>query len=158
MEGFMNIKYSMTEEYVYEFYQQLGVADSSQLNINYLSNALNVAVYYLETKSKLILDGRDVFIVIDSRLSEASQLEAFYHELAHLLLNHELCASRSLFEYFEQKADNLIQYLALPSYLIEKSEVDISDPNYVQKISEEFGMEFNFTFKRLNKLKDLRNN
>ena len=152
----MNTKQSITEEYIYNFYQRIGVDDSSQLNIDYLSDALNIAVYYLETKSKLILDGSDVFVIIDSRLSRELQLEAFYHELAHLLLNHDLCETRSLFNHFEQKADNLIQYLALPSYLIKQSEIDVNDPNYVQKISEEFGMEFDFTFKRLNKLRDLR--
>lgn len=151
----MNTKQSTVEEYIYNFYQRIGVTDSSQLNINYLSDALNIAVYYLETKSKLIWDGKDVFVIIDSRLSKTLQLEAFYHELAHLLLNHDLCRTCSLFNHFEQKADNLIQYLALPSYLIKQSEVDVNDPNYVQKISEEFGMEFEFTFQRLNKLKDL---
>lgn len=152
----MNTKQSITEEYIYNFYQRIGVDDSSQLNIDYLSDALNIAVYYLETKSKLILDGSDVFVIIDSRLSKELQLEAFYHELAHLLLSHDLCETRSLFNHFEHKADNLIQYLALPSYLIEQSEIDVNDPNYVQKISEEFGTEFDFTFKRLNKLRDLR--
>lgn len=152
----MNTKQSTTEEYIYNFYRQIGVCDSSQLNIDYLSDALNIAVYYLETRSKLILDGSDVFVIIDSRLSKELQLEAFYHELAHLLLNHDLCETRSLFNHFEQKADNLIQYLALPSYLIKQSEIDVNDPNYIQKISEEFGMEFDFTFNRLNKLRDLR--
>lgn len=152
----MTTKQYTIEEYVYNLYQQIGIADSSQLNIEYLSDALNIVVYYLETRSKLILDGSDVFVIIDSRLSKELQLEAFYHELAHLLLNHDLCGTYSLFNHFEQKADNLIQYLALPSYLIKQSEIDVNDPNYVQKISEEFGMEFDFTFNRLNKLRDLR--
>lgn len=152
----MTTKQYTIEEYVYNLYQQIGIADSSQLNIEYLSDALNIVVYYLETRSKLILDGSDVVVIIDSRLSKELQLEAFYHELAHLLLNHDLCGTYSLFNHFEQKADNLIQYLALPSYLIKQSEIDVNDPNYVQKISEEFGMEFDFTFNRLNKLRDLR--
>ena len=50
-----------------------------------------------------------------------------------------------------------MKYLAIPLHLINESEADKNDPLYTQKLSEEFGMEFDFTFNRLNKLRDFGN-
>ncbi len=187
---------------VIDSYLSLGVTKIEDLTIDNLSRKFGVKIYYYDLDSFLCRGNKGDCIVIDSRKEKRQQRSDFFHELAHYVLDHYASSNRLMSIYCEGKADTLMNYLAIPLHLINKSDVDFhelahyvldhyassnrlmsiycegkadtlmnylaiplhlinksdvdkNDPFYTQKMSEEFGMEFDFTFKRLNKLKDL---
>lgn len=143
------------DKFVSDLYLSLGITKIEDLTIENLSRTFGVKIYYYDLDSFLFRGNKGDCIVIDSRKEEPQQRSDFFHELAHYVLDHYASSNRLMSIYCEGKADTLMNYLAIPLHLINKSDVDKNDPFYTQKMSEEFGMEFDFTFKRLNKLKDL---
>ncbi len=150
------MKINRLDKFASDLYVSLGIDKIENLSIDNLSLKFGLYQYYTDLNSCIIRDEQADYVIVNSTLSSQRQRAEFFHELAHYVLNHYPSPSLSLTEYFEGKADTLMLYLAIPLHLLQQSEIDINDPNYVQKISEEFGMEFDFTFKRLNKLRDLR--
>lgn len=143
------------DKFVSDLYLSLGVTKIEDLTIDNLSRKFGVKIYYYDLDSFLCKGDKGDCIVIDSRKEKRQQRSDFFHELAHYVLDHYASSNKLMSIYCEGKADTLMNYLAIPLHLINKSDVDKNDPFYTQKMSEEFGMEFDFTFKRLNKLKDL---
>lgn len=143
------------DKFASDLYLSLGVTKIEDLTIDNLSRKFGVKIYYYDLDSFLCRGNKGDCIVIDSRKEKRQQRSDFFHELAHYVLDHYASSNRLMSIYCEGKADTLMNYLAIPLHLINKSDVDKNDPFYTQKMSEEFGMEFDFTFKRLNKLKDL---
>lgn len=148
---YKNYMISVPEIEISKLYQKFRVVDPSHLNIDYLSEAFDINVYFLKTNSKLILDGDDVYIIIDSRLSNVKQLESFYHELAHYLLRHSSTTTLSLFKYFEFKADNLIQYLAIPLHMLEF--IDFTSDYLINEITYQFNISRDLAYKRIENIK-----
>ena len=142
---------SIAEIEVSKVYRQFGVVQPSHLTIDTLCEIFNINVYFLKAGSKLILDGDDVFIIIDSRLTEREQLEIFYHELAHFLLDHRPTITLSLFQYFETKADNLIQYLAFPLHMLQF--IDFESEYLIHEMADQFNVSWDLAYKRLENIK-----
>lgn len=143
------------DKFASDLYLSLGVTKIEDLSIENLSCKFGVKIYYYDLESFLYKSDNGDCIVIDSRRNNMQQRSDFFHELAHYLLEHYSSSNKLITNYFEGKADTLMGYLAIPLHLIETSEVDFDDPNYIQKMSAEFGMEFDLTFQRLNKLRNL---
>lgn len=143
---------SVAEIEISKLYQQFGVVEPSHLNIHHLSEIFNINVYFLETNSKLILDGDDVFMIIDSRTNQTEQLESFYHELAHYLLEHRPTDTLPLFEYFEMKADYLIKYLAIPLHMLKH--IDFESDYLVHEIAYQFNISRDLAYKRIENIKN----
>ncbi|MFQ6895337.1 MAG: ImmA/IrrE family metallo-endopeptidase [Turicibacter sp.] len=99
----------------------------------------------------MILDGDDVFIILNSRLTEREQLEDFYHELAHFLLDHRPTTTLSLFNYFEMKADNLIQYLAIPIHMF--NYIDFESDYLIHEMAGQFNISWELAYRRLENIK-----
>lgn len=143
------------DRYISDLYISLGIKKVEDLSIENLSHKFKIKSRYYDLDSFILRDAEADYIVINSQNDKLNQRSDFFHELAHYILDHYSSSNELLVGYFEGKAETLTEYLAIPLHLLKQSEVDVNDPNYVQKISEEFGTEFDFTFKRLNKLKDL---
>ncbi len=150
------MKINRLDKYIADLYISLGINKVDDLTIENLSHKFKIKSRYYDLDSFILRDEEVDYIFINHKNNELKQRFDFFHELAHYILDHYSSSNELLVGYFEGKADTLTEYLAIPLHLLQRSEIDIDDPNYVQKISEEFGMEFDFTFNRLNKLKDLR--
>lgn len=144
------------DRYISDLYISLGIKKVEDLSIENLSHKFKIKSRYYDLDSFILRDAEADYIVINSQINKLKQRSDFFHELAHYILDHYSSSNELLVGYFEGKAETLAEYLAIPLHLLQRSEIDVNDPNYVQKISEEFGTEFDFTFKRLNKLRDLR--
>ncbi len=144
------------DKFASDLYLSLGITKIEDLSIENLSHKFGIETRYSDFGSFMHRRTDGTLIVLDSTEKVTVQRSEFFHELAHYILEHYSSSNKLVTDYFEGKAETLMEYLAIPIHLIEKSEIEINDPNYVQKISEEFGTEFDFTFKRLNKLRDLR--
>lgn len=149
------MKVNRLDKFVSDLYLSLGITKIEDLTIENLSRTFGVKIYYYDLDSFLFRGNKGNCIVIDSRKEEHQQRSDFFHELAHYILDHYTSSNKLMSIYCEGKADTLMGYLAIPLHLIETSEVDFDDPNYIQKMSAEFGMEFDLTFQRLNKLRNL---
>lgn len=149
------MKVNRLDKFASDLYLSLGITKIEDLSIENLSRKFGIKICYYDLESFLYKSANGDCIVIDSRKNDTQQRSDFFHELAHYILDHYSTSNKLMTCYFEGKADTLMNYLAIPLHLIKKIEIDTNDPFYTQKISEEFGMEFEFTFQRLNKLKDL---
>ncbi|MDB8552192.1 ImmA/IrrE family metallo-endopeptidase [Turicibacter sanguinis] len=149
--NYKNYITSVSEIEIAKLYRQFGIVAPSDLTIDTLSEIFNINVYFLKTESKLILDGDDVFIILNSRLTEREQLEDFYHELAHFLLDHRPTTTLSLFNYFEMKADNLIQYLAIPIHMF--NFIDFESDYLIHEMAGQFNISWELAYKRLENIK-----
>ena len=98
-------QFSFLEKEVSDLYSTYGINTPSDLTIENISIALNINVYFRELSAKLIIDDKEVYIILDSRQPKRKQYEDFYHELAHLLLSHSTAVTLPLFHYFEDQSE-----------------------------------------------------
>ena len=144
-------QFSFLEKEVSDLYSTYGINTPSDLTIENISIALNINVYFRELSAKLIIDDKEVYIILDSRQPKRKQYEDFYHELAHLLLSHSTAVTLPLFHYFENRADNLIQYLAIPYNML--GFIDFKSDNLIEEVSTQFNVNYDLALKRIDNIK-----
>ena len=132
-------------------YKELKIIHIHELNIENLGKAFKVPICYTELGSAYIRQNTRCVILVDTTKDLYLQKEEFYHELAHFILDHHLCGNKTLIDYFEAKADNLIQYLALPIHLV--IQCDLNSPFVIEELSELFGVSYDLVYKRLEQIK-----
>lgn len=144
-------QFSFLEKEISDLYSTYRINTPSDLTIENISIALNINVYFRELSAKLIIDDKEVYIILDSRQPKRKQYEDFYHELAHLLLSHSTAATLPLFHYFENRADNLIQYLAIPYNML--GFIDFKSDNLIEEVSTQFNVNYDLALKRIDNIK-----
>ncbi len=98
-----------------------GVTSLWHLNIYDLANAFEVKVKYLPIDSTILFYDKNTVIIINDRESARNQYSQFLHELSHHIQEHIAYQYLDNFQlkYFEMKANYLVQYLAIPYFLID---------------------------------------
>lgn len=139
--------------FISNLYKDLKILYINELNIENLGNAFKVPLCYTDLGSAFIRQNNRCVILVDNTKAPYLQKEEFYHELSHYILDHYLCGNTQLIAYFEAKADNLIQYLAIPLHMI--NQCDLTSPYAPQLLSEAFGVSYELAFKRIEQLKYL---
>ena len=145
-------QFSFLEKWISDLYSTFGINSPCDLTIENISLALNIDVYFLEISAKLIIDDKEIYIILDSRDTRRKQLEDFYHELAHLLLSHSAVTTPPLFWHFENKADNLIPYLAIPYHMFRF--INFNSDNLIEEVSTQFNVSYDLAYKRIRNIKE----
>lgn len=129
-----------------------GIQSIFHLNIYDLSNAFKVKVWYLDADNELIRNTKKTIIFIDNRNTERERYINFLHELSHYIQEHASFhyLSEHQVKYFEMKADHLIQYIAMPYFLIDN--VFILDG--VRGVANYFGVPLDLAQKRIDGIKN----
>ncbi len=141
------------DRFIANIYKDLKIMYIHELNIKKLGKAFKVPICYTDLGSAYIRQGNRSIILVDNTKDFYRQKEDFYHELSHYILDHHLCGDAQLINYFEAKADNLVQYLAIPLHMIDQCNLD--SPFIVHEIAEAFGVSYDLAFKRIEQLKHL---
>lgn len=139
--------------FISNLYKDLKILYIHELNIDNLGKAFKVPICYTDLGSAYIRQNTRSAILVDNTKKDYIQKEEFYHELSHFILDHHLCGNAQLISYFEAKADNLVQYLAIPLHLI--NQCDLSSPFIVHEVTEAFGVSHKLAFRRIEQLNDL---
>lgn len=145
-------QFSFLEKWISDLYSTFGINSPCDLTIENISLALNINVYFRGLSVKLIIDDKEVYIILDSRENKKKQYEDFYHELAHYLLSHSTATTPTLFGYFEDKADNLIQYLAIPCHMFRF--INFNSDSLIEEVSTQFNVSYDLALKRIVNIKE----
>lgn len=136
-----------SEEYVNNMYRAIGIHHPHQLNLEEVAARNGIAIYYLPSDSLHIGQA----ILIDERLSEAEQWQAFGHELCHALwhFGNQLTMPMPYQVYQEAKANNFAQYACIPTFMLQNLNMPAHEREAIWMIQETFGVERDFAKKRL---------
>ncbi len=129
-----------------------GINSRWKLNILDISNAFNIYVTYENTRDALLIGKDEIYIVINENHSEQEKYVRFLHELSHYLLEHVSIHELQMhqYKYYEFKANNLVQYIAMPYFLID----DIYSLKTVEGVANYFCLPQKLVRKRLEGIKN----
>lgn len=147
------MKVNRLDYLIMNVYKDLNILHIHELNIENLGIAFRVPICYTDLGSAYIRQGKRCVILVDNTKEPYQQKEEFYHELSHYILDHYLCGNAQLINYFEAKADNLVQYLAIPFHMIDQC--DLESPFIIHEMAEAFGVSYKLALKRIEQLKYL---
>lgn len=127
-----------TERMIHDFYLSIGVDKLDCFNMFYISEALDLTLYFDNQHSKIYLNHTMKLLIIDNRLNQHTQQEDFFHLLAkYLIYDHHLVA---------EKVEELTLHLAIPQHLLVGVELS-SDT-----LSQHFNVTPNFASKRIKQM------
>lgn len=124
-----------------------GINSVFKLNIYDLANAFNIHVKNANINS--IMHDQDACIIfLDERKSERLQYISFLHELSHYIRNDVSVAVQKKWQYnyCELKTNYLVQYIAMPFFLIDKIIIDLKS---VEAVANYFRVTHELARKRL---------
>lgn len=143
--------YSHLEEYIKEFYTQMGIITPSLLDYREISVNIGIKVFYWPDSSQALFANEKPFIFLDETLSQQQQWQEFCHELAHVLLHtgDQFYMSPLFREYQEFKANNFMYHACMPTFMLKDLQLYDYMPQTVMKLQELFNVEYEFSLKRL---------
>jgi len=143
--------YSHLEDYIKEFYTQMGINTPIFLDYREISANLGIEVFYWSDSSQALFANEKPFIFLDETLSQQQQWQEFCHELAHVLLHtgDQFYMSPLFREYQEHKANNFMYHACMPSFMLKDLQLYDYLPQTVMKLQELFNVEYEFSLKRL---------
>ncbi|QVK18098.1 ImmA/IrrE family metallo-endopeptidase [Mycoplasmatota bacterium] len=128
-----------------------GIKSVFKLNIYDLSNAFNIIVRYCDAGNILLTNKNKAAIILNKHKSGKEQYLSFLHELSHYIQEHVSYQylNEHQWKYFELKANGLMQYLAMPYFLMDR----IMDLNTVDAVVNYFYVTEELAQKRLEGIK-----
>ncbi|MGE7672939.1 ImmA/IrrE family metallo-endopeptidase [Lysinibacillus sp. NPDC094403] len=143
--------HSHLEEYIKEFYTQMGIITPSLLDHEEISENSGIKVFYWSDSSQALFANEQPFIFLDETLSQQQQWQEFCHELAHVLLHtgDQFYMSPLFREYQEHKANNFMYHACMPTFMLKDLQLYDCTPYTVLNLQELFNVEYEFALKRL---------
>lgn len=140
-----------TEDFIREFYTQMGILTPQQLNFQTIAIQLEIRLYYWPDKSQALFLKNHAYIFLNEKLKDQQQWQDFCHELAHVLLHsgHQGRMSPLFREYQENKANNFMYHACVPSFMLDELEQSDASAFTVQHVQQLFNVEYDFAVKRL---------
>ncbi|MGX9134005.1 ImmA/IrrE family metallo-endopeptidase [Rummeliibacillus sp. JY-2-4R] len=140
------------EDFIKQFYSQIGIENPEELNIQDIANRLCINVYYWNEQSQALVQRNQAFIFLNIEHSPSVQWQEFCHELGHVLLHagDQMLLPYSFVEYQEFKANNFAYHAAVPTFMLNRLDLPDVYHEAVQLIKKEFHVSGAFAAKRLN--------
>lgn len=128
--------------------EKRGITDIRDYSIEEIADLLEIGLGYTTSTSYAVIIPDGAFIYINNTAPEFIQREEFFHELAHIWLNHNNFIIETMHHlYTEGKADHLMYLLAMPSGIL--STYNMKDNQTISQLSEDFKVSLNFVYKRI---------
>jgi len=145
------VHYSYLEDFIKDFFTQMGILSASLLDFREIAKNLGVKVFFWSDFSQALFANERPFIFLNESLSQQQQCQEFCHELAHVLLHtgDQFYMSPLFREYQEHKANNFMYQACMPTFMLDELQLDDSTPQTVMKLQELFNVEYKFALKRL---------
>ncbi|MGE7947948.1 ImmA/IrrE family metallo-endopeptidase [Lysinibacillus sp. NPDC093688] len=143
--------YSHLEDYIKDFYTQMGILSPSLLDYRKISINIGIKIFYWPDYSQALFANEKPFIFLDETLSQQQRWQEFCHELAHVLLHtgDQFDMSPLFREYQERKANSFMYHACMPTFMLDELKLCDCTANTVLKLQELFNVEYEFALKRL---------
>lgn len=143
----MRYVYSTIEDYVHALYSSIDVTHPRQLDPELIASRVGLGVSYAP-ESSLFLNG---LIIIDNRLSNEEQWQAFGHELCHSLwhVGNQIRLPLPFREYQEEKAMQFSWHACIPTAMLHDLDLPDHEAAAVDMLCTTFCVEPDFARRRL---------
>lgn len=152
----MHRYYSLTpfEQWTEQLWRQAGIREVGQLTIDEVAMRLGVWVHYMSETSQALEYMGMRSILVDKRLSEREQWEAFLHELCHVLRHagNQTLMPRSFCEGQEAEANRFVLYAAIPAFMLAGSKMPDRLDEAAAWMAERFGVTPRLALRRLEQI------
>lgn len=140
------------EDNIQKLYSNLNIHTPQQLNAEYVTQKLNIPLFYWDETSQALFNNGSGYIFLNRNLLPNFKWEEFCHELAHILYHagDQMKMNTMFREYQESKANSFALQAAVPSFMLHK--IDLPNDYYaaVRLIQQTFKVSLSFAMKRLN--------
>ena len=152
----MHRYYSLTpfEQWAEQLWRQAGIREVGQLTIDEVAARLGVWVHYMSETSQALEYMGMRSILVDKRLSEREQWEAFLHELCHVLRHagNQTLMPRSFCEGQEAEANRFVLYAAIPAFMLAGLKMPDRLDEAADWLAERFGVTPRLALRRLEQI------
>lgn len=140
------------EDYIKNFYTQLGIANPLQLKMEEIAQRLNIGLFYWNEPSQALFANGRPFIFLNHLSLPSFQWQDFCHELGHVLWHagDQMRLPTSFVEYQEFKANNFSLHAAVPTFMLNELDLPEVYDEAVRLIQKKFRVSASFAARRLN--------
>jgi len=145
-----------TEDFIENLYTHLGIFLPNQLDLKEITFRLDIQLYYWKNPSQVLFYNDKAYIFLYENLSKQQMWQEFCHELCHALWHS---GSQKVMPYYwiqyqEWKADNFMLHACVPTFMLKKLLLPSEINKAAQFISEQFNVEPELAYKRLQHYSD----
>ncbi|MFJ5565253.1 ImmA/IrrE family metallo-endopeptidase [Lysinibacillus xylanilyticus] len=142
--------YSHLEDYIKDFYLQIGITTPNLLDFREIAEKLGIKVFFWSDSSQALFAKEKPFIFLNESLSKQHQWQEFGHELSHVLLHtgDQFFMSPLFREYQENKANNFMYQFCMPTFMLDELDLYDCTPSTVMQLQKLFNVEYEFALKR----------
>ncbi|GAB1809788.1 ImmA/IrrE family metallo-endopeptidase [Priestia megaterium] len=143
----MNYQTSLLEDWIYQFYKQIGVYSPDQLDFPVIADCLGIQLEFWEVSSRLYKGT----MIIDSRLTPQEQWQEFAHEICHKLRHYgnHMTMPEMFLELQEFQANHFALHFCVPTFMLKNLNFQKSRKETIYLIAITFGVTYEFAEKRL---------
>ncbi|MGR6338425.1 ImmA/IrrE family metallo-endopeptidase [Priestia megaterium] len=143
----MNYQTSLLEDWIYQFYKQIGIYSPDQLDFPVIADCLGIKLEFWEVSSRLYKRK----MIIDSRLTLQEQWQDFAHEICHKLRHYgnHMTMPEMFLELQEFQANHFALHFCVPTFMLKNLNFQKSRKETLYLIAITFGVTYEFAEKRL---------
>lgn len=145
---FLLCSFTHLEDFIQNLYFKINITSPTQLGFAKITDALNIGVFTIPSKSQAIEFNGKHYIFLNAFLTDAEKFEEFGHELGHTLLHasDQQHMAQDYRMYQEWKANLFALHFCIPTFMLQQlSHYELN----AYKTSEIFGVTEEFAQKRL---------
>lgn len=143
----MKYQTTLLEDWIKDFYFELGIFHPHQLDMLDIIYRLGLSVKYMDISSRFY----DDVVIIDERLNKSEQWQEFGHEFCHDRRHegNQLILPESFIKLQEYQAAIFAYHFCVPTFMLLKMELPSTRGQAIKLISETFNVTCEFAEKRL---------
>lgn len=150
---------SLLEDWIHNFYFNLGIFHPRQLDFLEIGARLGLIVTFEKISSRFYKNE----IILDERLTEQEQWQDFAHEICHILRHegNQISMSRLFLELQEYQANHFSYHFCIPTFMLQNLEIPVNRNQAIYFVANTFNVTLEFAEARLdryrNQLKSFQN-
>ncbi|MCM3663488.1 ImmA/IrrE family metallo-endopeptidase [Mesobacillus subterraneus] len=144
----MNYNTTLLEDWIENFYINLGIFHPHQIDLHSIAYRLGYSVTYRNISSRFY----ETEIIIDERISPQEQWQEFAHELCHAERHagNQLVMPKSFLELQEFQANLFAYHFCVPTFMLLRLQLPENTKQAIYFISNTFFVTLEFAEYRLN--------
>ena len=129
----------------------MGIIEPHQLNYQDIISHLGIKLLYWYEPSQALFSKDRPYIFLNIHLSKQQKWQDFCHELGHVLLHagNQRRLSAEFVKYQEAKANLFMYHACVPSFMLNKLEINDFSSETINLVADLFCVEGPFAAKRL---------
>ncbi|MGD6845268.1 ImmA/IrrE family metallo-endopeptidase [Bacillus infantis] len=143
----MNYPTSLLEDWIKDFYYDIGIFHPHQLDLTEIAYRLGMVVSFENMSSRIYKEK----VIIDERLPTQEQWEDFGHELCHALrhFGNQMIMSEEFLQLQEFQARYFSLHFCIPTFMLQNLKFPFTRGQAIHLIAETFKVTYLFAKRRL---------